>query len=397
MNKHFDAIIIGAGIQGAGCAQALAARGYSVLVVEKATVGSGTSSRSSKLIHGGLRYLESGQFSLVKKSLRERALLQQLAPTLVKKKAFILPVYRKQRLKPWQLYMGLSLYALLGKLKPDARFRKLPNREWPALSGLKQQGLLAVYQYYDAQTDDLALTQAVMRSAQTFNCELREHCEFNQASKNADGNWQVSLFQLPQETPQAFTVSCKLLINAAGPWAELVQQQIIGAPSAPPLALVKGSHIELDLALSDSIYYLESPIDQRAIFIMPWQGHTLVGSTEKLHSSSPESQQPSLDEIEYLYQSVQHYFPDCKANIINQWSGLRVLPNHTNTTGKRPFSGRQRDTIIAADDAKSPQLISLYGGKLTAYRITANEVAKMSERRLGVTGKAVDTATLALD
>jgi glycerol-3-phosphate dehydrogenase len=167
MTQSFDLVVIGAGIHGAGIAQAAAARGLSVLVLEQAGVASGTSSRSSKLIHGGLRYLESGQFSLVRECLQERALLLKLAAGLVELKPFYIPVYRDTARRPWLLYAGLSLYRMLGDGSAAMRFRRVPQHDWKSLDGLDTTGLEAVFQYYDAQTDDTALTNAVMRSAQT--------------------------------------------------------------------------------------------------------------------------------------------------------------------------------------------------------------------------------------
>ncbi|NNL56559.1 MAG: FAD-dependent oxidoreductase, partial [Pseudomonadales bacterium] len=165
-NPDYDAVIIGGGIQGTGCAQALAARGFSVLLLEQNKLASGTSSRSSKLIHGGLRYLETAQFSLVRKSLNERALLCELAPGLVELKDFYLPVYRSSRVGRLKMAAGLGLYSMLGNFRKDARFCVVPKSEWDSLQGLKLDDLVCVYRYHDAQTDDQQLTRAVAHSAQ---------------------------------------------------------------------------------------------------------------------------------------------------------------------------------------------------------------------------------------
>ena len=186
MKTHYDAVIIGGGIQGVGCAQALAANGYSVLLLEKSSLGAGTSSRSSKLIHGGLRYLETGQFSLVRKSLHERMLLAQLAPDLVKHHHFYIPVYRNWRLKPWKLTIGLLLYALLGNFSRSARFNRLPKDRWQLLDGLRQDKLIAVFRYSDAQTDDLRLTQAVAESAQSLGAMILEQHQLLNVSRTQD-------------------------------------------------------------------------------------------------------------------------------------------------------------------------------------------------------------------
>src|SRR5271166_4859079 len=152
--KEYDVIIVGGGIHGAGVLQAVAAAGHSGLLIEKRALASGTSSRSSKLIHGGLRYLESGQFALVRESLRERAVHLRIAADLVELKPFYIPVYADTRRRPWQLKLGLWIYALLGGFDASTRFGTVPKREWPQLDGLETRGLDAVVRYYDAQTDD---------------------------------------------------------------------------------------------------------------------------------------------------------------------------------------------------------------------------------------------------
>ena len=166
MTGQYDLVVIGAGIHGVGVAQAAAAAGYSVLVLEQTGIASATSCRSSKLIHGGLRYLESGQLNLVRESLRERDILLRIAPQLVQLVPFYIPVYRHTARRPWQIRAGLALYAVLGNLRRHAWFAALPRVQWGNLDGLATENLQAVFRYQDAQTDDAALTQAVMRSAQ---------------------------------------------------------------------------------------------------------------------------------------------------------------------------------------------------------------------------------------
>ncbi|MEE8428710.1 MAG: FAD-dependent oxidoreductase, partial [Gammaproteobacteria bacterium] len=183
-DKSYHVGIIGGGIHGVGVAQRAAAQGYTVLVVEKTGLAAGTSSRSSKLIHGGLRYLESAQFGLVKECLRERSILLQIAPELVRLQPFMIPVYRKTRRRPWQLRLGLGLYALLGGMAKENRFTTIPRRNWDQLDGLSTAGLEKVYRYRDAQTDDALLTRAVMNSAQELGAELAMPANFLGAKMN---------------------------------------------------------------------------------------------------------------------------------------------------------------------------------------------------------------------
>ena len=404
LKAHYDAVIIGGGIQGAGCAQALVARGFSALLIEKSNVGTATSSRSSKLIHGGLRYLETYQFSLVKKSIAERSTLQNIAPSLVESRKFYLPVYKKQRLKRWQLAVGLFLYSALGGFKAEARFTRVPKAEWGKLGciqeqGIKQQGLVDVFQYWDGQTDDFLLTQAVIRSAVSMGCDVMEETAFEKASMNSDQ--QVCVSAIHQE--QSFDVSCKVIINAAGPWIDRIQAAIDFAPQGPTVDLVQGSHIEFDAPLGEGIFYVESPDDQRAVFIMPWHGGVLVGTTEKKFQGDPANCEPGDDEIEYLKKTLFHYFPDYKGQYTKAWAGLRVLPSNEPTGEQsavqnltRPFSRQARDTILFESDPKQPRAIGLYGGKLTAYRVTAKLVADLAEKTLGPAKIKANTANIPL-
>ena len=392
--REYDVVIIGGGIQGAGCAQALAARGHSVLLLERNTFGSGTSSKSSKLIHGGLRYLESYQFNLVRKSIAERKILEQIAPSLVKRKSFYLPVYRNQRLKSWQLSLGLSLYALLGNFGAHVKFHKLAKQHWKMLP-IKKRDLKAIYVYQDAQTDDQALTRAVIHSATELGATALENAHFLRAEKRAEKkagekkNDATYRINLELEGEQQHT-HCKLIINCAGPWVNEVLKNIEHAPQGASIDLVQGSHIELDKPIGEGIYYVEAPSDQRAVFIMPWhdkdsgQQRTLVGTTEKNFTGNPANSTPSQEEIDYLLATLKHYFPRYTGQLVASWSGLRVLPKAEPTGHSlRPFSSQPRDTFIQADNEQTPSLISLFGGKLTTYRTTANIVADQAERKLG--------------
>lgn len=399
LKAHYDTVVVGGGIQGAGCAQALAARGFSVLLIEKSNVGTGTSSRSSKLIHGGLRYLETYQFSLVKKSIAERSTLQDIAPTLVKSRKFYLPVYKEQRLKRWQLAIGLFLYSALGGFKSEARFNRIPQSKWSQLDGIRQQGLVDVFQYWDGQTDDLLLTEAVIHSAVSLGCDVMEETSFTQAT--LDSNQQIHVEA--EHAQKAFKTSCKMIINAAGPWVDRIQSAIDFSPPGPAIDLVQGSHIEYDAPLGEDIFYVESPDDQRAVFIMPWQGGVLVGTTEKQHQGDPANCRAGEDEIAYLKKTLFHYFPDYQGQYVKAWAGLRVLPktkhlgHHSGIKSlTRPFSRQARDTILFEDNPRQPRAIGLYGGKLTAYRVTAKLVADLAEKTLGSAPIKADTASIPL-
>ncbi|MFP4610739.1 MAG: glycerol-3-phosphate dehydrogenase/oxidase, partial [Thiohalophilus sp.] len=354
----YDVLIVGGGIQGAGVAQAAAACGYRTLLLEQSMLAAGTSRRSSKLIHGGLRYLESGQFALVRKSLRERRILLTIAPSLVQLTPFYIPVYRRSLRGPWTLRAGLSLYALLGGLDRQARFARVPRNRWSQLDGLQQQDLRTVFRYQDAQTDDAALTRAVMASAQTLGAQLQCPAQFVSADLDAEGA-TVRYRQSGQE----HTVRSRVLVNAAGPWIESILAGVQPAPRRQAFDLVQGAHIVAADPPPRGVFYVPAPQDGRAVFVMPWHGRTLIGTTETPYHGDPGQVAPLAAEIAYLQQVYRHYFPAAGARVVESFAGLRVLPRDDSSLFDRP-----RDTRI---DMSLPRLLTLYGGKLTGYRATA--------------------------
>lgn len=301
-NKNYDVVIIGGGIHGVGVAQAAAAAGYSVALLEQNALASGTSSRSSKLIHGGLRYLESAQFSVVRECLRERTLLLELVPELVKLQYFNIPVYKETTRRPWQLQIGLSLYALLTGMHRSARFSRVPKSKWESLDGLDTKGLQSVFRYYDAQTDDALLTRAVMNSAQELGAELLMPCELVGAELGDDYSSITYHHENNEET-----INARVIVNAAGPWANRVLEKITPAAKSLPMELVQGSHIVIDGKTEKGIYYMEAPRDKRAVFLMPWKDKALVGTTETVFQGDPGDVQPLASEEEYLLETVAHY------------------------------------------------------------------------------------------
>lgn len=362
MSESFDLAIVGAGIHGTGIAQAGAAAGHSVLLIEQTAVAAGSSSRSSKLIHGGLRYLETGQFALVRESLRERALMLRLAPDLVRLQRFYIPVYALTRRRPWQLRLGLSLYALLASLRPEARFGTVPRREWDWLDGLDTAGLQAVFWYQDGQTDDRALTHAVLRSAEQLGAQLSCPARFESASLEDDGI--VMRYTRGERSEEC---RARVLVNAAGPWAEAIARCIAPAIAVPPLECVQGAHIVLKARLERGIYYLESPRDGRAVFVMPWKGQMLLGTTENRFHGDPAQVTASHAEIHYLLGVLKHYFPRWRTfseqDLIASFAGLRVLPS-----GPGHAFHRSRETQLILDRPARPRVLSIYGGKLTTWR-----------------------------
>ena len=386
MTETYELVVIGAGIHGAGVAQAAAAAGYQVLVLEKTAPAAGTSSRSSKLIHGGLRYLETGDFALVRESLTEREILLRNAPDLVRLIPFHIPVYANTSRRPWKLRAGLSLYAMLGGFAPSTAFASKPAADCADLRPLRQDGLQEVFTYLDAQTDDAALTGAVLDSALALGAELRVPAQLHAAERGPDGYHLRYAWNDGERQCR-----CQALVNAAGPWINHVQALIDPRPQTMEIDLVQGSHLIYDKPVGKDVFYVESPSDRRAVFVMPWKGGSLVGTTETIYRGDPDTVSILAEERAYLNTVMQSYFPDYDGNAVGAIAGLRVLPRE-NLSATR----RSRETVLLADDPQSVAAIAIYGGKLTSYRATAEKVMNKLRTALPVRDPIADTRTLRL-
>jgi glycerol-3-phosphate dehydrogenase len=389
MSADYEVAIVGGGILGVGAAQACAAAGYRCVLVERTDWASGTSSRSSKLIHGGLRYLETGQLSLVRESLTERAILLRIAPHLVKPLSFLIPVYDTTKRTPWELTAGLGLYALLAGWTPLARFQSYAPEDAPEAllqRGLKADGLLRVLRYWDAQTDDARLTRSVLASAQHLGVDAVCPARFLRAERRGAG-YRLTLEAEGDEQK----VDCDYLVNAAGPWVNEILAGIVPAPTFRNIDRVLGSHLVLEPRVHDEALYVESPADQRAVFVLPWKdGRTLLGTTERKFDGDPAQAAVSDAERDYLLATLRHYFPDVEPRVVAEFAGVRVLPHGDGRAFTRP-----RDCVFHRDPAH-PNLLSLYGGKLTGYRHTGQDVVAIVKQSLGTRDAKADTATLAL-
>lgn len=383
---QYDVVVIGAGIHGAGVAQAVAAAGYSVLVLEQYDEAArGSSSRSSKLIHGGLRYLESGEFHLVRECLRERAILLRNAPHLVKLVPFHIPVYSDTRRRPWKITLGLMIYSLFSR----KCFHRIPRRDWNRLDGLRSDDLDAVFSYYDAQTDDAQLTRAVLQSARTLGADVITGAEFSQARLDS-GEVSVSY----RKNGQSTTVTAGVLVNAAGSWVnhvlQRVQQPSGAAMELYDMDLVQGTHIVVPGRISHP-YYLEAPQDGRAVFVVPWKGNIMVGTTELEYRGNPADVHPTAAEIDYLLEIYNHYFNRelGSGDVIEAFAGLRVLP-----AGGGDASSKSRETHFHQNDPARPRVVSIYGGKLTSYRATAEKLLRRIKTALPKSTPVADTRRL---
>jgi glycerol-3-phosphate dehydrogenase len=386
MVEHYDVVVIGGGIHGVGVAQAAACAGHTVLLLERRALAAGSSSRSSKLIHGGLRYLEGGDFRLVRENLRERTILLRIAPELVRLQAFHIPVYPHTTRRPLTLRAGLWLYALLGGFQTGCRFRRLRAGEWGDLDGLDTRHLQAVFQYHDAQTDDAALTRAVMHSASMHGARLACPAEFLGAQVGRE-RCEVQY----RERGVGRHCTARALVNAAGPWVTEVAARIDPAPQGPAVELVQGTHLVLEGPLTRGAFYLEAPQDRRAVFLLPQGEHCLLGTTEQPYSGDPARVHPLEQEQDYLLEVLHQYFPARPDRVLGRFAGLRVLPAERGAA----FS-RSRETLLPVDDEHQPRVVSIYGGKLTGYRVTAQKVLRLLAPGLPVRRAIADTARLPL-
>lgn len=284
--------------------------------------------------------------------------------------------------------MGLGIYALLSGLGEYARFHTVPKNAWQELDGLRTEKLQTVFQYWDAQTDDALLTRAVMESARQLGAQLICPARFLSARIEPD-----SCLVSYEVKSQIRQYRCLAVINAAGPWARAVARKF--TPDIPDLAVdnVQGSHLELPGKVERGCYYLEVPQDKRAVFMMPWKNDTtLLGTTECHYDGEPGAVAPLPEEKKYLLDVYQHYFPGRSTDVIAAWAGLRVLPS---VTGGSAFT-RSRETQLPVDNETRPRVVSVFGGKLTGYRATAERVMAVLQGTLPPARPLAKTSELPL-
>lgn len=259
---------------------------------------------------------------------------------------------------------GLSLYALLAGCRQGTRFRKVPRSEWDGLDGLAHEGLRKVYQFWDGQTDDRLLTKAVMRSAETLGARLVCPADFISGTIE-DGHCQVQYrCQGSDHSVRALTV-----VNAGGPWARENLTRFNPPLADFPVDNVQGAHIELPGEIEQGCYYMEVEKDRRAVFVMPWKGHTMVGTTEHAYTADPAKVHALDEEVDYLISVYRRHFPKRPDEVLDRWAGLRVLPAAQGAAFKR-----SRETQLPVDNPRQPRVLSIFGGKLTGYRATAEKV-----------------------
>jgi glycerol-3-phosphate dehydrogenase len=376
--EEFDIIVIGGGITGAGIVRDAALRGLKVALVEKDDFSSGTSSRSSKLVHGGLRYLEQYKIGLVFESTHERARLFRLARHVVRPLSFLLPVFRGQRHGLWFMNMGLWLYDLLGMFKNYRMHKRYnPSAVRAMEPGLKTEGLTGALQYYDGITDDTRLTIENILSAVRAGAVPLSRIEARGAVFQGERLHAVTVKDLVNG--REFPVRTRAVVCAAGPWTEAVLGSL-DARGGPRLRPTKGTHIVLPrelLPVSQAVVML-APRDDRVVFAIPWHGATVVGTTDTDYEGSFDDVHASSDDVEYLLAAVRVHFPGFRGSagdVIGTWSGLRPLLR-TDGVSESDIS---REHIVSIDPRG---IVSIAGGKLTTFRLMAIEAIEAVTRFL---------------
>lgn len=365
MDQVFDVAIIGGGINGCGCAADAAQRGLSVVLFEQDDLASKTSSSSTKLIHGGLRYLENYEFSMVKKALEERQRLLNLAPHIVKPQSLILP-YQKHMRPAWFLRLGLFFYDHLSRANHLPKCRSLrrsaKNQYFTPLIDSLNRG----FQFYDAATDDARLTIVNAMQAREHAARILTRSKVIQA-KAIDSLWQLTI--KPQQG-KTYTLRAKSLINAAGPWAESIDS-MTQAGISKKLTLVKGSHIIVPQMYEGQQAYFLQHEDNRVIFVIPYHGYSMIGTTDVAFNGSLDKIHISKEEVDYLISLVNSYFkkPVSAKDILYSWSGVRPLLADT----QQEMRAISRDYDYHFNLSPAP-IISLYGGKITTYRQVSEEI-----------------------
>ena len=379
-SERFDLLVIGGGINGAGIARDASMRGLRTALVERDDFGSGTSSRSSRLIHGGVRYLEHGHLHLVFESSRERRTLMRIAPHLVRPLRFTWPVYRGARVRRWKLLAGLFMYDALAAFRNVANHRALDASEVAACEPLlEREGLVGGAQYYDAATDDSRLTLVNAMAAEEHGATVVNHAGAVRFLR--DGEQIVGAAVRAGEEQLEIEVRATTVVNAAGPWSDDVRA-LDDRGARVSVRATKGVHVAIPrerLAPKGALTLL-SPIDGRVMFVLPSLATTIIGTTDTPTDERPEEVRASREDVEYLLATANAFFPSAKlgaGDVIAAWAGIRPLI--ASGFARDPASASREHRI----DRSGSGLISVTGGKLTTYRAMSAEVVDAVERALG--------------
>ncbi len=403
VENPFDVLIIGGGITGAGLALDAAARGLKTALIEKRDFAAGTSSRSTKLIHGGLRYLEHYDFALVREGLRERAELLKLAPHLNEPYPFVIPIYQDKRRNydhPLLVRAGLILYDLLAGKYNIKRHRRISLQETLQLAPqLDPRGLKGALVYYDGRTNDSRLVIEIIKTANVHGAAIANYISFIGFLK--DANKKISGVKMRDElTGEIFEVHSRTVINATGVWMNEVRSLSADlSHDDKQLRPSKGIHLTVSAErLKVTTAWLIPAIgEKRFYFVVPWEGRVNIGTTDTDYQDDKDSPGAIEAEVINILQAINAYFPEARleqSDVISAWAGLRPLISSGNTNQSTTAVSRKEE-IFADEDG----LISLAGGKLTTYRLMAErgiDLAMEQLKNFGVQAKKVSTKNITL-
>lgn len=387
----WDIIVIGGGATGVGCSLDAASRRLDVLLVEQHDFGKGTSSRSTKLVHGGVRYLAQGNISLVREALKERGILLRNAPHVVHKQAFIVPCYSL-----WQKFyygLGLKVYDLLSGKYSFGRSRLLSKSETiEHLKTVKTGGLRGGVLYYDGQFDDTRLLIDMVKTAHGFGASVLNYAKVTGLQKS--GNGRVSGLEfVDQLTGETFTAKCKVLINATGAFCDSVRA-MANTASEPIVTLSQGIHLVLDQKFlpGDTAIMIPKTSDGRVLFCIPWHGHTLVGTTDTPVGRADLEPRAMENEIEFVLDTAAKYLTQSptRDDVLSIFVGIRPL-QRTGTSVKT--SALSRGHFI---ESNAPGMITITGGKWTTYRRMAEDTVDVAMKNAGLHPKRSTTREIAI-
>jgi len=375
--EEFDLLVIGGGITGVAVARDAAMRGFHTALVEKDDFGCGTSSRSSRLSHGGIRYLEYYQFKLVFEACSERRVMRKIAPRLVRPLPFLYPLYRGQKPPPWQLRAGLTMYDALSLFRNVQRHRwlrppELQQRE-PLVAG---RGLLGAARFYDAQVDDARLTLTTAKSAHLHSAVMVNHARV--AGLAQSGGRIAGAHVVDELGGRELEVRAKVVVNATGVWVDGVYE-LDEHYTGPMTRPTKGIHMVIPRGrlTSQHAVAFDAPRDGRHVFLIPWGDFALIGTTDTDYQGDLDNPAADPDDVEYLLEAVQHIFPGAQIkhdDIISTFAGLRPL---LFAPGGTYAVSREHEIV------ESPSgLITVAGGKLTTHRLMGKQLTDRVQKRL---------------
>lgn len=394
-SKEYDLLIIGGGITGAGIALDASSRGMKVALIEKNDFASGTSSKSTKLIHGGLRYLKQFDFWLVKEVGSERAIVHKLAPHLVIPEKMVLPLIKNGTYGSWLTSIGLKIYDILASVEGDDKRKMLTKEEAYKVEPLLPKNILEGAGYYaEYRTDDARLTLEVLKTALNFNTKALNYCkavEFIYNEEKVRG-----AIVIDEITGNKFNIKAKYVVNATGPWVDNLRQ-INNSNTGKRLHLTKGVHLVFPhekLPVKHAIYF-DIP-DGRMMFAIPRGKTTYVGTTDTNYQNNKDNVEVITVDALYLISAVNNMFPSINLSlndVQSSWAGLRPLIHEE---GKSASELSRKDEIFVSET----ELISIAGGKLTGYRKMAERtvdlVAKKYEKRYNKKFKEIETQNITL-